>query len=167
MVNTDQDVKLLSDLGIPVVESNLPTIVRSVVANLSAAVCSRYHGLINCIVHGVPTISLGWHDKYPGVMNLVEMIEFDHPVNHDEEDLVSRLEVLSATRPALIQRLQTNVGEVRSIIRTRMSELSTHLGGPPTVLNDLVTVDDTAIECLPEPKKRKGLHALLRYLRWR
>lgn len=36
------DVKLPHDLNIPIVQSDVPSRVRSVIANLDAAVCSRY-----------------------------------------------------------------------------------------------------------------------------
>jgi hypothetical protein len=149
MVGTDRDAKLLDDLSIPIVQSNIPGEVRSVIANLSAAVCSRYHGLVNCLVHGVPPISLGWHHKYSGIMELFGLLDFDHPLEHDEGELVARLDAMSAARDELMQRLRLRVLEARSEIRGCMGSMSARIGGPSEVLLAPIVVDDRGIDPFP------------------
>jgi hypothetical protein len=162
MVGTDRDTKLLNDLNIPIVQSDIPSMVRSVIANLDAAVCSRYHGLVNCLVHGVPPISLGWHHKYSGLMELFDLLDFDHPLEHDESELVARLNNLSANQGQLVQRLHKRVDEARSEIRGCMGSMSVRLGGPPEVLLNPVIVDDTGIEPLKRHRKTRFQRLLRR-----
>ena len=155
MVGTDRDTKLLNDLSIPIVQSDVPSRVRSVIANLDAAVCSRYHGLVNCLVHGVPPISLGWHHKYGGLMELFDLLDFDHPLEHDESELVARLDSLSATREQLVQRISKRVGKARSEIQSCMGVVSSSLGGPPEVLLDPILVDDRGVEAFRPTRIQK------------
>lgn len=68
MLNTDRDLALVRDLGVDCIEASDVTLIRAVIANLTLCVCSRYHGLISCLSHGVPTLALGWHHKYLNLM---------------------------------------------------------------------------------------------------
>lgn len=68
MLNSERDTKLLSASSIPIFNPVSLQSLRSLVANLSLAVCSRYHGVISCLSHGVPTVVVGWQDKYSGLM---------------------------------------------------------------------------------------------------
>jgi len=165
MVGTDRDAKLLDDLSIPVVQSNVPGEVRSVIANLSAAICSRYHGLVNCLVHGVPPISLGWHPKYSGIMELFGLLEFDHPLEHDEGGLVARLDAVSTNRDELVERIRRRVLEARSEIRGCMGSMSTRVGGPSEVLVTPVVVDDRGIDTLRQHRTNRFRRLLRRVTR--
>jgi len=153
MVDTDRDRRLLEGLGIPIVQSDSPTAIRSVVANLSAAVCGRYHGLVNCLVHGVPPISLGWQHKYRGLMTHFDLLEFDQPLTGDRAELGARLESLIADRERLVEQIRCRVEECRSEIRSQMGWLSGRLGGPSTVLAGPIRIDDAGIETEPLPRE--------------
>jgi polysaccharide pyruvyl transferase WcaK-like protein len=165
MVGTDQDRALLNDLNIPIVRSDIPSSVRSVIANLDAAVCSRYHGLVNCLVHGVPPISLGWHHKYSGLMELFDLRDFDHPIEHDEGELVARLDSLFATRGQLEQHLRKKVDEARSEIQGCMRSVSLNIGSGSAVLMDPIVIDDTGIETLAQHRPTRFQKALRRIKR--
>jgi hypothetical protein len=148
MVGTNRDARLLDELGIPVFQSDQPTQVRSVMANLSAAVCSRYHGLVNCLVHGVPPVSLGWHAKYRGIMDLFGLFDFDHPLEQSEGDLIARLDALSTGRAGLVRQLGDRLQTARNEIRGCMRSMSARIGGPTEVLANPVIVDDVAADNL-------------------
>jgi hypothetical protein len=151
MVDTDRDRRLLEGLGIPIVRSDSPPAIRSVIANLSAAVCSRYHGLVNCLVHGVPPLSLGWQHKYRGLMEHFGLLEFDQPLTGDRAELGARLASLTASRERLVEQIRGKLETSRSEIRSGMGWLSGRLGGPSTVLEGPIRIDDAGIETVPLP----------------
>jgi hypothetical protein len=161
MVDTKRDRKLLAGLGVTVIDSNDPSTIRSVIANLSAAVCSRYHGLINCLVHGVPVVSLGWQHKYRGLMQYFELQEFDHPLEESSEQLCDRLLALTADRPQLAKQISDMVIQSRAEIRVRMGEMSSQLGGPASVLADPVRFSSAAIDTVTGGRRSRGWARLL------
>ena len=142
MIGTDRDVKLLGDLNIPIFHSNSATEVRSVVANLSAAACSRYHGLVNCIVHGVPAVALGWHPKYRGIMDLFDAVEFDHPLDDCDIALEERLNSIFEQRDELVEKSKGKLDKAHDTIRKSMNSMSISVGGPEVVLAGRVPVAD-------------------------
>jgi hypothetical protein len=146
MLETDRDALLLEELGIPVVRSDDPAVVRSVIANLSLAVGSRYHGVVNCLIHRVPVIALGWQHKYRGLMDIFELGEYDHPITESPSDLRARLDTLGADRTALSRHVAAKLGEAREAIRREMNGLNERLGGSNPVLTELVPVRAGPIE---------------------
>jgi len=165
MVDTDRDRKLLEGLGIPIVRCDSPSIIRSVIANLSAAVCSRYHGLVNCLVHGVPPVALGWHHKYRGLMQHFDLLDFDQPLAGDRAELGARLELLTASRERFAEQIRGRLEASRSEIRSRMGWLSSQLGGPSTVLEGPIRIDDGGIETAPLPRASRIARLRLRVKR--
>jgi hypothetical protein len=155
MVDTDRDRRLLEGLGIPVVRSDSPRAIRSVIANLSVAVCSRYHGLVSCLVHGVPPLSLGWQHKYRGLMDQFELQELDHPLTGASAELGARLEMLTGSRERLVERIRGRLEASRSEIRSGMGWLSGRLGGPSNVLEEPIRIDDGAIETARLPRESR------------
>jgi polysaccharide pyruvyl transferase WcaK-like protein len=152
MLETDRDARLLEGLGIPVVCSDDPAEVRSIIANLSLAVCSRYHGLVNSLIHGVPVISLGWQHKYRGLMDIFDVARFDHPITESPLDLRARLDALHADREPLSRHLAAKLSEARETIRLEMNQLSERLGGNGPVLTELVPVRAEPIVTAPPPR---------------
>jgi len=142
MVGTTRDALLLKELGIPIFKSDQATEVRSVVANLDIAVCSRYHGIVNCLVHGVPVISLGWHTKYMGIMNLFDILDFDHMLDQNESLLRSRLDLLSERRSLLVARLEDRLRENQFMIRKSITSMSERIGGPSQIFYNKIIVKD-------------------------
>lgn len=153
MLETDRDALLLEGLGVPVVRSDDPAEVRSVIANFSLAVSSRYHGVVNCLIHRVPVISLGWQHKYRGLMDIFDLAEYDHPIAESPADLRARLDTLRADRTTLSRQVEKKLGEAREAIRREMNGLNERLGGSEPVLTQLVSVRAGPIETAP----RRGL----------
>jgi hypothetical protein len=164
MVDTKRDRKLLTGLGVPVIGSNEPSTIRSVIANLSAAVCSRYHGLVNCLVHGVPVVSLGWQHKYRGLMQYFDMQDFDHPLEQSSEQLCDRLRALTSDRERLAAQIDDAVKQARAEIRVCMGGMSSQLGDPASVLADPIRFSSEAIQTVTGPRPR-GWARLLRRTR--
>ncbi len=164
MVDTDRDRKLLVGLGVPIVDSNDPSVIRSVIANLSVAVCSRYHSLVNCLVHGVPVVSLGWQHKYRGLMQYFELPEFDHPLAESSGQLSDRLVTLAASRDGLSKHISDKLEEARLEIRAAMGGLSRRIGGPSSVLTAPVRFENAEIETVSHVRAAPGVR-LLRRLR--
>jgi hypothetical protein len=79
-------------------------------------------------------------------MELFGLLDFDHPLEHDEGELVARLDAMSAARDELMQRLRLRVLEARSEIRGCMGSMSARIGGPSEVLLAPIVVDDRGID---------------------
>lgn len=124
MRNTDRDIRILRELGIQCLPTDDLDVIRSAIANLSAAICSRYHGVISCLSHGVPLVALGWHHKYRNLMNDMKLgsyFQSTHELptdpNHLVGDLLSNAETLrisisrtvTATRYSLNQTLSARL----------------------------------------------------------
>jgi len=164
MLETDCDALLLEGLGVPVVRSDDPAEVRSVIANFSLAVCSRYHGVINCLIHGVPVISLGWQHKFRGLMEIFDLAGYDHPITEPTPDLRARLDTLHADRAALSRQISAKLGEARETIRREMNGLNQKLGGSDPVLTGLVPVRAGPIATAP-PRRASFLRRFRRRIR--
>ena len=164
MLETDRDASLLEGLGIPVVRSDDPAEVRSVIANFSLAVCSRYHGLVNSLIHGVPTIALGWQHKYRGLMDVFDLVEYDHPITESPSELRARLDTLRADRDSLSRHIAAKLGEARETIRHEMNRLSERLGGSGPVLTELVPVRAEPIATAP-PRRASYFRRLRQRIR--
>ncbi len=166
MVETDRDRKLLTGLGVPIVESSDANAIRSVVANLSIAVAGRYHSVVNCLVHGVPVISLGWQHKYPGLMQYFESPEFDHPLAESSGQLLERIAALASSRDRCSKKIIAKLEDARSEIRKNMNALSRQLGRPSSVLTTPVRFENAMIETDSHIRLSKGMR-LIRLIRSR
>jgi polysaccharide pyruvyl transferase WcaK-like protein len=162
MVDTRRDLELLAGLGVPVIDSNDPLTIRSVIANLSAAVCSRYHGLVNCLVHGVPVVSLGWQHKYRGLMQYFDLQEFDHPLEQSNQQLSDRLLALTVSRDRLAEQIGDVLKQARSEIRASMGGMSSQLGGPSSVLTTPVRFSNAEIDTVSDQRSSSWARLLRR-----
>jgi polysaccharide pyruvyl transferase WcaK-like protein len=160
MVDTDRDRKLMEGLGVPIVQSNDPLTVRSVIANLSVAVGSRFHGLVNCLVHGVPVVSLGWQHKYRGLMQGFDLSDFDHPLDQSCDQLTERLVGLTSARERLATQISNRLLKARECILENMGRLSVALGGPSRVLTSSVRFESTEIKTHSHVRSTTGARVL-------
>jgi colanic acid/amylovoran biosynthesis protein len=125
MLNTDRDLKLIRELGIPCVPADDHTLIRSLIANVSVCICSRYHGLVSCLSHGVPVLALGWHHKYRNLMSDMELGEYHLSVAESHRDPAPLLDQLFGHRHELRQTIVRNVHAARQLIRTGTESLKT------------------------------------------
>lgn len=132
MLQTDRDLMLMRDLGITCVPVSDVAETRSLIANLALCVCSRYHGLISCLSHGVPVLALGWHHKYRNVMQDMGLADYHVSVADLPRDLSPILDAMHANRASLHRTIVDNVAAARRLIRTRTAAL-------PEALNDGVS----------------------------
>ena len=91
VVAEDNDLKiaekvknLVASEGCVVVDPTLLSAmqIKGVVSQSSVVVASRYHTVIAALSLQKPTISIGWHYKYRGVLGLFGMEEWDLPVEN-------------------------------------------------------------------------------------
>jgi len=123
MVNTDRDLLLLERLGIEYVPANDVTLIRSVIANLTACICSRYHGLVSCLSHGTPVIALGWHHKYRNLMNDMGLGAYHLSVGELPRDPAPLLDELCTNHDGVRRTIVRNVGAARQIMEARTRAL--------------------------------------------
>ena len=123
MMNTDRDAVLLRDLGIECITANNAEVIRSVIANLSLCVCSRYHGLISCLSHGVPVLALGWHHKYRNLMDDMELGIHHLSVADLPQDPVPHMDRLQRGDNKVRHTIAQNVAAARQLIGVKTEAL--------------------------------------------
>lgn len=103
--------------------------VKGVVAQASVVVASRYHTVIAALSLGKPTISIGWHHKYRGVLGLFGMEDWDMPVDKLEfVSLQKKFDELWKHRRELSQTIAQKLPDVKThILQTFQKVLSSVL----------------------------------------
>lgn len=127
MVNTSKDAELLKQFQLPVIESDRPHVIRSVLSQFSIAVCSRYHGVVNCLNHGVPVVSLGWHHKYDRLMKDFNLQDYNYSLIEETGLLEDRLERISSSLEQVRNQIVTARDECRLIIHDKLRFAETYI----------------------------------------
>ncbi|MEZ5287762.1 MAG: polysaccharide pyruvyl transferase family protein [Vicinamibacterales bacterium] len=127
MLHTERDLALLRELGIVTVPAEDPAAVRSVVANLTLCVCSRYHGVISCLSHAIPVLALGWHHKYANLMHDMALDDYHVSVASLPQDLSPVIDALERHHEELRQTLARKVSAARDLIQQQTSALTAAL----------------------------------------
>ncbi len=128
MLNTDRDAVLLRDLDVECITTNDATLIRSVIANLTVCICSRYHGVVSCLSHGIPVLALGWHHKYRNLMNDMELGAHHLSVAELPRDPVPLLETLCGSHREVRQTIARNVAAAQQLIRATSESLEHVMG---------------------------------------
>ena len=127
MLDTTCDSVLLKDLNIPcIVSGSKPDTIRAIIASLTLCVCSRYHGVISCMSHGIPTISLGWHHKYHNLMN-----DFDLGIHHLSVgelplDPTPHFNRLNESKSEIRDKISSDVAKAKQLILTKVKSLGNY-----------------------------------------
>ena len=107
----NENCKLVDPTGLTAMQ------IKGVVAQSSVVVASRYHTVIAALSLEKPTISIGWHHKYRGVLGLFGMEEWDMPVDTLELDsLQQKFDELWKQRTALSRTIALKLPEVKKDI---------------------------------------------------
>lgn len=131
MRNTDRDLELIREIGIPCFPAGDLEMTRSAIANLSAAICSRYHGVVSCLSHGTPVIALGWHHKYRSLMNDMKVGAYHLSVAQLPADPAPLLGDLLQNHPCLRRAIRRTVDAARELVRLRIERLHGDPEGAP------------------------------------
>ena len=133
VVTEDNDLKIAekvdslvaSDRCVVVDPSKLSAMqTKGVVAQATVVIASRYHTVIAALSLEKPTISIGWHHKYRGVLGLFGMEEWDMPVEHLAlESLKGKFDQLWAQRSDLAIRISSKLPEVKADIINTFKEV--------------------------------------------
>lgn len=127
MLNTDRDLALMRDFGIVCLPTTDPATTRSLIANLTFCICSRYHGLISCLSHGTPVLAFGWHHKYRNLMTDMGLADYHVSVADLPRDLSPVQDALARHHRELRRSIADNVARTRQTIRTQTAPLSSAL----------------------------------------
>ena len=133
MLNTNRDLRLIRQLPIVCIPTDDVTLVRSVIANLSACICSRYHGLISCLSHGTPVLALGWHHKYRNLMDDMGLGAYHLSVAQLPRDPAPLLDDLYGNRERICQTITRNVATTQQVARSKTHALAQFLMERPPV----------------------------------
>lgn len=129
MLNTDRDLALMREIGLVCVPAADAATTRSLIASLTLCICSRYHGLISCLSHGIPVLALGWHHKYRNLMHDMALADYHVSVADLPRDLSPLLDTLHRNHGDLGRRLAQDVAAARRLIAARTAPLSAALNG--------------------------------------
>jgi polysaccharide pyruvyl transferase WcaK-like protein len=129
MLNTDRDLCLIRELGIACVPADNVTLIRSIIANLTVCICSRYHGLISCLSHGTPVLALGWHHKYRNLMDDMGLGAYHLSVAQLPRDPAPLLDDLFVNHENVRHAITHSVATARRVVRTKIEALPRLSGG--------------------------------------
>lgn len=88
---------------------------RNAIASCDLFFSSRYHGCVAALSAGVPTLTVGWHEKYVALMNKYQQIEFLIPEEGtDATILVKKLKNMRDNKMAISTELLKRNEIIRS-----------------------------------------------------
>jgi polysaccharide pyruvyl transferase WcaK-like protein len=91
--------------------------IKGIIDHSEVVVASRYHTVIAALSLGKPTISIGWHHKYEGVLQLFGLEDYSIPVDKlDLEILKNSFDKIWASRVALSLTLNQTSSDIRNDI---------------------------------------------------
>lgn len=93
---------------INIIWENDPLLIKRLIKNSKFIITSRYHGLINGLSQGIPSLSTSWSHKYESLMSEYEF----------EDGLITNLSELSNTID-IINSLERNYSEIRRKIEMK------------------------------------------------
>ena len=123
MRGTDRDLRLIRELEIPCFPADDVEMIRSAIANLTVAICSRYHGVVSCLSHGTPVLALGWHHKYRNLMNDMKVGAYHVSVAQLPADPAPLLDDLFRHHHHLRRAITRTVDAARQTVRSRIEAL--------------------------------------------
>lgn len=122
----EQDYKLaeiitkLFDEVIPIIVVDNPLMAKGILGSCRAVISSRFHGLVNALGQGVPSLAMGWSHKYEALFS-----DFDFPggmisVEADDTEIYSKLDLLrdEAKRNEIARRIQSAGARLREQVDT-------------------------------------------------
>jgi polysaccharide pyruvyl transferase WcaK-like protein len=90
-----------------VLERN-PIYIKGILGNCSFVISSRFHGLINALAQGIPSLATSWSHKYQKLLEDYDCPECLLSVSSSDDEIHRKIEMVSesATRADLICRLE-------------------------------------------------------------
>jgi colanic acid/amylovoran biosynthesis protein len=121
----------VADEGCKVLYTNnmLAQEIKGVIGHCEAVVAARYHTIVAALSLGIPTLAIGWHHKYSGMLQLFDQ---EHRLceieNVSFEDLVEKFEDLWSNR-----------AEIRKTIDSRLAGIENQISAGALKVHDLVS----------------------------
>lgn len=114
----NEKCKLVNPTGLTAMQ------IKGVVAQSSVVVASRYHTVIAALSLEKPTISIGWHHKYRGVLGLFGLEDWDMPVDKLELDsLQQKFDQLWNQRTEISRTIALKLPDVKMDIYQTFKEV--------------------------------------------
>ncbi len=103
--------------------------IKGVIGRCEVVVAARYHTIVAALSLGIPTLAIGWHHKYLGMLQLFDQ---EHRLCEIEtirfEDLVGKFEDLWSKR-----------AEIRKTIDSRLANIKKQINAGALKVHDLVS----------------------------
>ena len=105
--------------------------IKGVINQCEAIVASRYHTIVASLSLGIPTLAIGWHHKYAGVLKLfkqeqrvcnIEELRFENLVENFDDLWNNREEVrktIISFLPGVKERVRTGAKQVYDIVSAK------------------------------------------------
>lgn len=100
-----RQVTALAGGQIEYIQENDPVMVKGIIGNSAAILCSRFHGCVSALSQGVPCIGTSWSHKYEELFEEYHRARFVIPAGVTAEELAICLDDAIASRndPAYLQ----------------------------------------------------------------
>ena len=99
--------------------------IKGVIRQCDIVVAARYHTIVAAFSLGIPTVAIGWHHKYKGVLELFKQEDSLCDIKNLElKDLIGKFECLWKTREKVTETILSCLPDVYSRIAAGAMEVS-------------------------------------------
>ncbi|MBN1542349.1 polysaccharide pyruvyl transferase family protein [candidate division KSB1 bacterium] len=102
--------------------------LKGIIQQCDLIVAARYHTVVAALSHGIPTLVIGWHHKYTGVLGLFEQEEWLCSIKDlKESELLEKFDALWAGREAQAEKIRRRIEPVKQNVRDAAEQVSRFL----------------------------------------
>jgi glycosyltransferase involved in cell wall biosynthesis/coenzyme F420-reducing hydrogenase beta subunit/polysaccharide pyruvyl transferase WcaK-like protein/lipopolysaccharide biosynthesis regulator YciM len=103
-----QDISRTFDDNVPIIHIDNPLEAKGIIGACKGVVSSRFHGLVNALGQGVPSLAMGWSHKYAALFSDFGFPEGMVSIEEDDNTLVNKIDLLvdDARRSEVVTKIQ-------------------------------------------------------------
>ena len=122
--------KIGSKRQIELVEKQLSAIeLKDIIATADLVITSRFHAAIAALSMGIPTITVGWADKYPQLLKLFECEEFAIDVSQLQTNILNdKVKYIIENDEEISNRIERNLVSIKQNSKKVFDSLEKFLG---------------------------------------
>jgi len=92
--------------------------LKGIIQQCDLVVAARYHTIVAALSLGIPTLAIGWHHKYAGVLDRFGQERWLCSIEDlQERELLEKFDALWADRQAQTEQIRRNLEPVKQLVR--------------------------------------------------
>ena len=87
--------------------------LKGIIGLCDILIASRYHSIIAALSQGIPTLAIGWHHKYYGVMDLVGLGDFVYDISKlNLNDILKKIDYMTENYLAIKEKILNKLDKI-------------------------------------------------------